>query len=72
MRRKKSPLRTHYSSAVYTAPPPKRTRQVGSNTNSKGYMMTSKETVCIIGATTQKANQIKYNEVSISYLYLIN
>jgi len=53
-------------------PPPERTHQNGSNITVKDCMTILKETIHVDRATNQKANQIKYHQVSISCLYLIN
>jgi hypothetical protein len=55
-----------------TTSPPEKAHRDGSNTTKKGWTMTPKEKVHATRATNQKANQIKYHEMSISYLYLSN
>jgi len=63
-------IETKNCSVIDTAPPQKKTHQDGSNTIVKGCTTTLKEVAYPVRATNQKANQIKYYEVSILCLYL--
>jgi hypothetical protein len=65
LRRKKSLLETHRHFVVDTFSQLERARQDNSNVIMKGCTTTLKMVACTVRETTQKANHIKYNEVSI-------
>jgi len=72
MRRKKSPLKTHCRFVIDTTPPLEKAHKDDSNATVKGCTMTLKEAIHAVRAMTWKTNQIKYHEMKISCLYIIN
>jgi hypothetical protein len=65
-------MKVYCRSVVDIILPSERAHQDGSNAPVKGCLATLKDIAHVIRATTQKSNLIKYHEVSIPYLYLIN
>ena len=69
---KKNLLETHHYSIEDTTSPPKKVYLDDYNDVVKGCLMIPKEVEHTVKVTPCKANQIKYNKVKITCLYLIN